>query len=731
MATTEISSDIQNITGVETANTGFIETAQRFVASKIPKELLWFAAKQSTAVTDANGFDVSGADTVLSVERNGYPAEQVPFSLSKWVDDSTSLHKATELFPKYYLAQGRVFIKPDPSSGGSDNGYVYYVDYTQVDDDSDLRSAVIFHACSQEFEKLASSKVDTWSALTAPTPPSSPSFGSDLSISATAPSSPSINTISYIDATNEDASSSDVSAITVQTVSKADISGNVPTYIKPVLTSLTSFNDYWTLGDFGDNDPGSLSVLSVQPSVPTISSASVTISGTAPTYTSPVVSLSDAPTISDLTISISPPVSPTLTNTTISEGSITEPSFIPPVMSPPDFNDTDNLISEEEDSEMLSSRVQEIQAKIADYNSKLGEARASFDKDNAIFQKDIQIAIQNAQLESQDDAQKLQKFGAEVQKYQSEVNKEIEEYQKNLDGDLQVWQAERATDLQKYGSDIQNALNNFNKENAEYQAKLQKDIQDAQLTDSNETRKLQKYSNEIQQYQSDVNKEISEYQQNLSRYQLELGTVLQAWQKSETDKISSYQSDIQNELNKFNKENAKYQASVQSEFDKNNADLQANIEQARLDAADAQQEAAQSTEISKFNKSQDQALALENSAKQMESAIQDNNITISKFSQDLNLYTHNINKEVQDFQQSLSKKYQEYQSELALYNANIQKYNAEIAEEAQNTGLNTQNAVHYSNESKKYYDWAVSEITMYIQNNSKIINRTIAAQSAQ
>ena len=147
MAITEITSDIEAITGVGTADTGFIETAQRFVVSGVPKQLLWFAGVQSSAIQDANGYDISSSDKVLAVEREGYPASEVPFDLSKSIDDSASLHKVTNSFPKFYTAQGKVFIKPDPAGGGAADGYVYYVDYSQIDDDCDLRSAVIYHAC--------------------------------------------------------------------------------------------------------------------------------------------------------------------------------------------------------------------------------------------------------------------------------------------------------------------------------------------------------------------------------------------------------------------------------------------------------------------------------------------------------------------------------------------------------------------------------------------------------
>ena len=73
---------------------------------------------------------------------------------------------------------------------------------------------------------------------------------------------------------------------------------------------------------------------------------------------------------------------------------------------------------------------------------------------------------------------------------------------------------------------------------------------------------------------------------------------------------------------------------------------------------------------------------------------------------------------------------QEYQSKLALYNADLQKYQAQIGEKTQKVTSATQNAAYYSNESKKYYEWAVAEINMYIQNNSKMINRTMAARAA-
>ena len=61
----------------------------------------------------------------------------------------------------------------------------------------------------------------------------------------------------------------------------------------------------------------------------------------------------------------------------------------------------------------------------------------------------------------------------------------------------------------------------------------------------------------------------------------------------------------------------------------------------------------------------------------------------------------------------------------------MQKYQTEVGEKTQKITSATQNAAYYSNESKKYYEWAIAEVNMYIQNNSKMINKTMAAQAAQ
>ena len=59
----------------------------------------------------------------------------------------------------------------------------------------------------------------------------------------------------------------------------------------------------------------------------------------------------------------------------------------------------------------------------------------------------------------------------------------------------------------------------------------------------------------------------------------------------------------------------------------------------------------------------------------------------------------------------------------------LQKYQAEISDRTQEATLKTQNIQHYEKQADRNYVWAQDEITKYIQNNSKMINRTIAAQA--
>jgi hypothetical protein len=187
MATTNIELDIENITGVSDADGEFIVSAQKLVVSSIPKNLLkWAASLTDPASHGGNtsqGINIvmpTATDSILDVSRNGFSASEVPYNMKGFIANSSSLHLATKTYPKYYLDNAVtnkgvvVSVKPAPTD--SETARVLYVDYSKIDDDCDLRNAVINYACSKEFSKLAGSTVFpslVWGKETPPafTPP--------------------------------------------------------------------------------------------------------------------------------------------------------------------------------------------------------------------------------------------------------------------------------------------------------------------------------------------------------------------------------------------------------------------------------------------------------------------------------------------------------------------------------------------------------------------------------
>ena len=501
MATTNIELDIENITGVADADDQFIKTAQKFVVASIPKDLMLWAGT-STAPATHGGDDSPTAvtlpqptDSIIDVVRNGFSAEQVPESMQGFIANSSSLHLATATFPKYYIQAGnKVIVNPVPTSGAT--VLVNYVDFLKIDDDCDLRGAVVFHASSQEFEKLATSKVSDWSDLVQPSSPT----------------------------------------LTTTTVS---FSTSVPTYLSPALESRTTFTSY-TSG-LSETDPGIFSIASVPPSNPsspsfttpaisTITVASTTLSnvGAPPIYTAPVVG-GDATELSSL-------------------DDLDGDNTIDVLLDQPEwdqwFATAAHFIEDEEDSELASVQLQKISAYIQAYSGAMQNQLNIFNDANAEYQSKLQEATQQAQInaqkaqaqsqidatealqetslllqkENQEYAASLQKFSSEVQEYQANVSKEVQEYsqklsqyQAELQISVQAWQQEENEKVARFQSEVQNNINKFNKENTEYQAQLQISIQNAQLESSDDAQKLQKFASDLQSYASKVNEQSQKF----------------------------------------------------------------------------------------------------------------------------------------------------------------------------------------------------------------------------
>ena len=247
MATTNIELDIENITGVSDADDQFIISAQKFVVASIPKNLLKWAASET--VSGTHGGDNSptaitlpvGTDNIIAVRRDSYNAKEVGLEDRAWLESSSgSLKIPTASFPKYYITAGnQVRVKPDPTA--SLTAHVTYVDFSKLDDDCDLRNAVIFRAASNEFSKLSSTQLPT----------------SEISFYSVPPDVPSLATVYYSGpASDKDATSP---TFTTATLSSASVyTGSAPTYSSPTVgdasESLTATMDADSAGYGTDAD---------------------------------------------------------------------------------------------------------------------------------------------------------------------------------------------------------------------------------------------------------------------------------------------------------------------------------------------------------------------------------------------------------------------------------------------------------------------------------------------
>tara|TARA_R100001594_G_scaffold1363_1_gene5880 strand:- start:546 stop:2174 length:1629 start_codon:yes stop_codon:yes gene_type:complete len=273
-------------------------------------------------------------------------------------------------------------------------------------------------------------------------------------------------------------------------------------------------------------------------------------------FAPPELSLDAFPTITDLSISSIAPTRPTFSANTVSETNITNPTFTAAVMNPLDWNDTNNWITSEEDSEMLGARIQEISVKVQEYQARMQESLAVFNKENAILQKDLQVAIENVNNAQADDNKELQVYSNQMQQYQADVNKEVQEYQQNLNADIQAWQTEMGTKIQKYNADLQNETAKVSASVQNFQAEVQKAIQKYQTETGYD---MQRYSSEVQangqKFQTELTKNQADFTTSLQKYTSEIQKVASENQS----KLAKNSAEIQNYSVKLQKHNQDYQ----------------------------------------------------------------------------------------------------------------------------------------------------------------------------
>ena len=139
---------------------------------------------------------------------------------------------------------------------------------------------------------------------------------------------------------------------------------------------------------------------------------------------------------------------------------------------------------------------------IAIASSEINRANAHIAEWNAM--------VQSLNAEAQGFLATSQGFGAEIQSKLAIAGAHASEVQALL--------SQTPMKVSEYQARVQDELNEFNKLNAQYQADLQVSIQNAQLEDAEEAKKIQKYSAELSVYQAEVNTEVQEKGTKVQQY---------------------------------------------------------------------------------------------------------------------------------------------------------------------------------------------------------------------
>ena len=572
MATTNISTEIVSITGVSAhgASDDFIVSAQKFVVASVPKELLRWAASETVPATHGGDADPqqvtipTGTDSIISVRRDSYVAQEVGIEDRGFISNSNSLRLATNTFPKYFVADAnRIIVKPDPDS--TYKIYVTYVDYSNLDDDSDLRDAVVYRACSSEYSKLATAELPTVSI--AAVPPDVPTItASTVSFSTTAPSytTPTttisgtgwstaypdeysaINTALAAITTEVGLAKTEVAEIVTQT----DNSSNFETACDAMATELNKVDNVIVEASTELDKSTALLALGETDSETQVNTAIVLL--LAAVAEAETASGKFASATSDSQFDTNATWDATNSQLVRVKDAVDKVSALIEADKPASSYDAHDLL-QTEDLELLQGNLSIVQAEIQRAQMHLQEWVSVGDMrvkgvNAALAEADgqlkvIQAHLQQAQAKREESQARLTAGGAYLQEaqayiaqaggYAAEVNarggftgakyRAVQGYLETANGyanEVQALLGQTPMKVSEYQAKLQDALNEFNDDNAEYQAQLQVSIQNAQMEDAEESKKLQKYASELQQYASEVQAEVSEYQSKMQKSQI-------------------------------------------------------------------------------------------------------------------------------------------------------------------------------------------------------------------
>ena len=378
--------DLTGSIGDTEALSSWLTDGARTVLNILPIDKL---ARIASNTNFTNTTDVEGRIIISVLRRDennsgaAMPCRPLPPSMMGKVGDSSYMEAATTSDPAYIIFDELLNIYPTVISSNHSRLIAIKTDITVLYSASSIdnfpdeaENAVVLYASRNSLQRLLN---DVHSSL------------SDLNIVAVAPATPALGTISYSDATNSDASVTDVANILVDSIDEVDPTGSVPTFTAPDLNvDVSTFSTFLEIDE--DTELASLQLGRLNNEV----------------------SQYQANIQNEVAV----------------------------------FN-KENVRYQAELQDELAKHNSNLQraitsAQIAGQKAQL-ESQQATQTDVANKAADqalaLQNAVQNMQAKIQDNTALISKFSADLQGYQADIQKEVQEYTQNLqkDGVKYTW----------------------------------------------------------------------------------------------------------------------------------------------------------------------------------------------------------------------------------------------------------------------------------------------------
>jgi hypothetical protein len=633
---------------------------------------------KTTAMTDATGVDLGGAQVLGVVRENGtateyVAAEPLNFNQRFIANDTTSLNYKSKFNPGWYEKDGKVFTIPDAGASGSSANITHVSYFSPSNDDVSIDNF------PDKYEHLvalyaAIKTVDVnVSALTIP---------NDLSIDIEVPV-----TISAPSFTAEEASlQNDVVTFT------KSLSGIAPTYnFNNTFLGLTALQDFLTFSSYIKKAPliydvdqplsipfatlsydGPISTL-VQYSDPNFSKLLDKIALlTPPVYTKPILtttswSFKSSPDIDSLT----PPNPAALAVYNTDYSTVGDPP-IPwnpgtDAATGADEGDDVTVAYNEASGQQLDWEVFNDALADDDYEKATAELtkisqmvtlrQDTFSKEMEVYKE--KVARVDAKIGDADKnwSMALARFGADLGKYQADVGNIYTTWTHDFNRESTKFTQENTHIMSQLAQEVTQTLNAYNAEKAVYDAAVTavtKDIENAynlavknaELEDNLELqnainaakKEVDQWQTALKRYELSMTKYTTDVSANLERYKVDLNKELDTWKTRMNHLLGKYKDDVTQANKIFDAENAVYQASLQKDMAELSATVEATIQKMDL-----------STNLDMTNKAQ-----------KLQGEIQTYNSEMDKYVAELQSYEKRVSTRVQEYTTEVQNKQMDY-----------------------------------------------------------------------